>query len=247
MISKVLVATTLAVAAMLSSPAPSSAQDGTHEEPSTVSRSSSDASARSDWKGALSGSIRLLFIEHTTRILFQEKTRRELGGPFFPDYARSLHVPDTWGDGNHWAVNYIGHPIHGAAAGYIWLDHEPGSHDPSLGFSKAYWASRARASAWAAAYSLQFEVGPLSEASIGNVGMHPGTTGWVDHVMTPLGAFGFMVAEDLIQRHVVTRIESWTDNRVVRAVSRTFLTPSRTLSYAAQGRMPWTGGTWSRP
>jgi len=220
------------------------AQDGSHEASSTLSR---DASPSSTWKGAVADSIRLLLIEHTTRILFQEKTRRELGGPFFPDYARSLHIPRTWGDGDRWGVNYIGHPIHGAAAGYIWLDHEPGSHDPSLGFSKAYWASRVRASAWAAAYSLQFEIGPLSEASIGNVGMRPGTTGWVDHVMTPVGAFGFMVAEDLVQRHVVTRIESWTDNRLIRAVSRTVLTPSRTLSYAAQGRMPWATGTSSGP
>jgi len=57
--------------------------------------------------------------------------------------------------------------------------------------------------------------------------------------MTPVGAFGFMVAEDVIHRHVLTRIESWTDNRLVRAVSRTLLNPSRTLSYAAQGQMPW--------
>jgi hypothetical protein len=237
-------AATLAIVATLVSPPIVGAQDGSHETSSTLSR---DAAAPSTWKGAIADSIRLLFIEHTTRILFQEKTRRELGGPFFPDYARSLHVPRTWDDGDRWAVNYIGHPIHGAAAGYIWLDHEPGSHDPSLGFSKAYWASRARASAWAAAYSLQFEIGPLSEASIGNVGMRPGTTGWIDHVMTPVGAFGFMVAEDLVQRHVVTRIESWTENRLIRTVSRTILTPSRTLSYAAQGRMPWASGTSSRP
>ena len=45
-------------------------------------------------------------------------------------------------------------------------------------------------------YSFQFEFGPLSEASIGNVGLRPNTTGWVDHVITPVGALGFMVAED---------------------------------------------------
>jgi hypothetical protein len=50
--------------------------------------------------------------------------------------------------------------------------------------------------AWAAGYSLQFEIGPLSEASIGNVGMRPQTTGWVDYVVTPLGAFGLIAAED---------------------------------------------------
>jgi hypothetical protein len=80
-------------------------------------------------------------VEHTTRIAFQGKTRRELSGNFFGDYKRSLRIPDTWDDGDSGAVNYVGHPVHGAASGFIWLDHEDGSHDPKLGFSKEYWAS----------------------------------------------------------------------------------------------------------
>jgi hypothetical protein len=198
------------------------------------------ASAPSAWKGAFEDSLRLLMIEHTTRIAFQEKTRRELGGPFFRDYVRSVKIPDTWNDGDSWAVNYVGHPIHGAASGFIWLDHEAGAHDPSLRFSRSYWASRGRATAWAAVYSLQFEFGPLSEASIGNVGMHPGTTGWVDHVVTPMGALGIMFVEDALDRFLIERIETWTGNRIVRTASRIVFNPSRTLSNAAQGKMPWT-------
>jgi len=129
--------------------------------------------------------------------------------------------------------------VHGAAAGFIWLEHEDGSHDPKLGFSKEYWASRGRATAWAAVYSLQFEFGPLSEASIGNVGLRPHTTGWVDHVVTPTGALGFMVVEDVLDRYLIARIESRTENDFVRAVSRIVLNPGRTLSNAAQGRAPW--------
>ena len=56
---------------------------------------------------------------------------------------------------------------------------------------------------FSAAYSLQFEIGPLSEASIGNVGMRPETTGWVDHVITPMGAFGLIVVEDALDRYAV--------------------------------------------
>jgi hypothetical protein len=198
------------------------------------------ATAPSTWKGAFEDSLRLLMIEHTTRIAFQEKTRRELGGPFFRDYVRSVKIPDTWNDGDSWAVNYVGHPIHGAASGFIWLDHEAGAHDPSLRFSRSYWASRGRATAWAAVYSLQFEFGPLSEASIGNVGMRPGTTGWVDHVVTPMGALGIMVVEDALDRFLIERIETWTGSRILRTASRILLNPSRTLSNAAQGKMPWT-------
>ena len=211
--------------------------------PTPLSHSTQDAadlqSAPSTWRGAFEDSLRLLLMEHATRLAFQEKTRRELGGNFFVDYRRSLKVPDTWDDGDGTLVNYVGHPIHGAAAGFIWLDHEDGAHDPRLGFSKAYWASRGRATAWAAAYSLQFEFGPLSEASVGNVGMHPETTGWVDHVMTPVGALGFMVFEDVADRYVVTRIESWTRNQLIRALVRMALNPSRTMSNGVQGRALW--------
>jgi len=197
------------------------------------------AETSSTWRGAVADSLRLLMIEHSTRIAFQSKTRRELGGPFMRDYLRSVKIPDTWADGDSWGINYVGHPIHGAASGFIWLDHEDGSHDPKLGFSKEYWASRSRALAWAAGYSLQFEFGLLSEASIGNVGLRPGTTGWVDHVVTPAGALAFMVAEDALDRYLIVKVESWTGNRMVRAFARTLLNPSRTLSNSAQGRLPW--------
>jgi hypothetical protein len=200
------------------------------------------APAPSTWKGAITDSLRLLLLEHTTRVAAQQKTRRELGGPFVSDYIRSVKVPDTWDDGDGWAVNYVGHPIHGAASGFIWLDHEDGAHDPKLGFSRAYWASRGRATVWAAVYSLQFELGPFSEASIGNVGLRPNTTGWVDHIVTPAGALGWMVAEDMLDRYLVKKIESWTDSPFVRALARTALNPSRTLSNAVQGR-----ALWSRP
>jgi hypothetical protein len=75
------------------------------------------------WKGAIADSFRLLMLEHAGRIAFQPKTRRELGGPFLRDYVRSVKVPDTWEDGDRWYVNYFGHPVHGGAAGFIWLDH----------------------------------------------------------------------------------------------------------------------------
>lgn len=83
-------------------------------------------------QGALADSLRLLAMEHLGRVAFQSKTRRELGGPFLRDYIRSVKLPVTWEDRDRWYVNYVGHPIHGAAAGFIWLDHEDGAHDPAL-------------------------------------------------------------------------------------------------------------------
>ena len=79
----------------------------------------------------------------------------------------------------------------------------------------------------------------MSEASIGNVGFRDRTTGWVDHAVTPAGALAFIVAEDALDRYLIVRIESWTGNRVVRAVVRMLFNPSRTLSNLAQGRSGW--------
>jgi len=190
------------------------------------------------WQGALQDSIRLLAFEHAVRIGFQSKTRRELPGPFWSDYRRSLNVPHQWSDGDGWFVNYIGHPIHGAAAGRIWLDHTPLDRDPPFG-TAAYWKSRAIASAWATGYSIQFEFGPLSEASIGNVGLYPPTRGWVDHVITPVGSMAMTVAEDALDRFVMLKIERQTRNRVVRASMRVFLNPSRAIANGIQGHLPW--------
>jgi hypothetical protein len=191
-----------------------------------------------DLLGAFTDSLKLLIIEHGSRIAFQEKTRRELRGNFWTDYHRSVRIPRQWDDTDSWWVNYIGHPIHGAAAGYIWLDHEP--HAPvSISLDSRYWSSRARSMAWSAVYSVQFEIGPLSEASIGNVGMRPETTGWVDHVVTPVGAFGLIVAEDTLDRFLVKWVEARVRNRLWRATLRLVLNPGRALSNTSTGRAPW--------
>jgi hypothetical protein len=200
--------------------------------------SAASSSQHTDVVAAFGDSFKLLAMEHVIRISFQDKTRRELRGPFWGDYRRSVRVPAQWEDGDVWMVNYIGHPIHGAAAGYNWLQHGPDG-DIEIGGNPRYWSGRARAMAWAAAYSLQFEIGPLSEASIGNVGLRPDTTGWVDHVVTPVGALGLMVAEDALDRYFVKWVEAHTTNRVWRASLRLIFNPARTLSNAASGRAPW--------
>lgn len=199
---------------------------------------SGDAARKTDVLGAFTDSLQLLLIEHGTRLATESRTRQAMGGNFLADYRRSVRIPDQWGDTDGWLVNYVGHPIHGAAAGYIWLDHEARA-PVTFSLDSTYWSSRTRAMAWAAGYSLQFEIGLVSEAAIGNVGMRPETTGWVDHVITPIGAFGWIVAEDALDRYLVERLEGKIQNRVVRAIIRLGMNPGRTLSNTASGRMPW--------
>ena len=206
------------------------------QEPLTVG--AQDNNNRSDVLGAFGDSFKLLLIEHAWRIAFQEKTRAQLGGPFWLDYKRSVRMPRQWGDTDAGWVNYLGHPIHGAAAGYIWIDHDP-SAPSEFGLTRRYLTSRARAMAFSGVYSLQFEIGPLSEASIGNVGMRPETTGWVDHVITPLGTFALIVVEDALDQYVVKWTEDRVQNRYLRMLIRLAANPGRTLSNSASGRPPW--------
>ena len=225
----------LAALVLAFAPVPATAQGVNLMPPAARAGGPSDPPA---WHGALADSLRLLALEHGIR-LFQERTRVELRGPFVRDYLRSIHGPRTWEDGDNWMVNYLGHPIHGAAASRVWLDHSVKGRQLELSLSPSYWASRGRAAAFGAIYSVQFEFGPVSEASIGNVGMRPGTTGWVDHVVTPAGAFAFTVAEDALDKYFVQFVERHTANAFLRASVRMLFSPSWTMANLAEGRLPW--------
>jgi len=87
-------------------------------------------------------------------------------------------------------------------------------------------------------HSLQLEIGPLSEASIGNVGMRGETSGWVDHVITPVGAFGFLVAEDAVDRYFVQWAEQRIHNPLARIVIRFAANPGRTLQTPRAANIP---------
>ena len=95
-------------------------------------------------KGAVSDSIRILSMQHAFRVGLSSKTRSELGGPFLKDYGSSIRMPRTWGDGDGWVINYLGHPSQGAASGWVWLQNEPGAERQKLGRSRRYWTSRGR-------------------------------------------------------------------------------------------------------
>jgi hypothetical protein len=201
---------------------------------------------RSRWKAALGQSLRFLAIEHGFR-LFQRKTRRELSGPFLKDYQASVKNLGGWGDGDSKFTNYVAHPMQGAAAGYIQIQNDPKGREAEFGRSKQYWQSRFKAFAWSAGYSTQFELGPISEASVGNVGMKKGTMGFVDLVVTPVGGLGMMVAEDVLERFLLRPIESRTTSPRKRAFFRVLLNPSRSFAGVLGDRLPWhrRGGEWS--
>jgi hypothetical protein len=195
-----------------------------------------------DWAATLSASLRLLVLEHGVRLATESKTRQALAGSFLGDYTRSVRWPRQWSDGDGWQVNYVGHPVHGAAAVWLWLEHAP----PRAKGLRPYMTSRATAAMFAGLYSLQFEMGPLSEASVGNIGLRPETIGWADHVVTPIGAFGVMLLEDVLDRSVLPWVERKTSNPIVRALARMALNPGKGVAHLSQGRAPWTKAPFER-
>jgi hypothetical protein len=58
-------------------------------------------------------------------------------------------------------------------------------------------------------------------------------------VVTPVGAFGLIVAEDALDRFFVKWVEARTTNRAARASLRLLFNPGRTLSNAVGGKLPW--------
>lgn len=192
------------------------------------------------WKAALRQSLWFLSTEHGFRLL-QKKTRREFAGLFFGDYITSVKGLGGWGDGDSTFTNYVAHPMQGAAAGYIYIQNDPRGRQQEFGRSKEYWHSRLKAAGWAAMYSTQFELGPISEASIGNVGKKKGTMTFVDLVVTPVGGLGMMVAEDALQRFLLRRLESKTSSAKKQAVFRVLLNPTHSFAGLLRGRLPWQG------
>jgi hypothetical protein len=203
----------------------------------TATRFETDASFK--WRPALEQSMRALFVKHGFRIAAQPETRRRLGGKFFADYADSLKAVKGWGDGDNIFINYVNHPIQGGVTNYIYLHNSPGARGVEFGNTREYWSTRLKALVWTTAWSTQFEIGPLSEASIGNVGQKKGSAGYVDFVVTPAGGFALTVAEDWIDKRFIQRWEANTSSIGKRTFLRIALNPSRALANLLQGKGPW--------
>jgi hypothetical protein len=189
------------------------------------------------WAAAFKQYMIFLTVKHLYR-LPEERTHSELGGPFWADYVESVAGLHGWMDIDEWPINFVNHPIMGAVAGYIQVQNDPAGRCLEFGKSKAYWRSRGWALTAAAIYSTQFELGPYSEASIGNVGLKAGTMAWVDLVVTPLVGTGMLVAEDVIDRYLVAKVEGRMGGVQAR-ILRSILGPNRSIANLLRFKVPW--------
>jgi hypothetical protein len=190
------------------------------------------------WQKLFVQSSEFLTLEQGFRYATQEGTRHS-HRPFFPGYVDSLRNLHGWSDGDNFLTNYIGHPMQGAVTGFIFVQNDPDFQGVVFGRDRRYWKSRLRATAWTFAYSEQFEIGPLSEASIGNVQSAFPQQGFADQVVTPAIGLAWMVGEDAIDRLLIRKLETRTTNRYARIALRAGLNPSRSLANAMAGKVPW--------
>ncbi len=212
--------------------------------PKTEESYQSETREKFHWKPALIQSLKFLTIQHSYRMT-QEKTRRELGGAFFRDWAKSVKGLRGWRDPDSFFINYVLHPLQGGLTGRIFVVNSDRANRQEFGKSKQYWESRFKAFIWSTVWSTQFEFGPLSEASLGNVGIREkrgrSTMAYVDLVVTPTLGTGVLIAEDAIDKYI---LRNWLEKKFRRLsvtikILRCLLTPTTAFSNVLRGKAPW--------
>jgi hypothetical protein len=190
------------------------------------------------WGPALVESFFATAIAHTVRVTTEDDTQSKLGGPFWPDYVRSIENIHGWDDGDAFYTTWILHPMEGSLAGFIEQQNDPAYRDVEFSASQRYWISRMRALAFSTLYSIQWTMGPISEASIGNV-QHYDPPGVNDLVVTPIVGIAWMIGEDAVDRYVIKWIENHTHNSIINLLARSTLNPTRSYANLLRLKVPW--------
>jgi hypothetical protein len=216
------------------------------------------------WRRALAESFTFLVIEQAYVVHTDFSwVVSENGIPFnhyWRDYKQSLTTwwHAGWSAGEDPLYNYVGHPIQGALTSYIQIQNDPKSEKLEFANTKTYWKSRLKATLWNAVYSTQWSIGPLSEMTVEKYGTkdrppwnangsYPCNTrtcysgvGKVNLVMTPAGGFGWMLAEEVMDKKITEElVESHTQNRLLIDTVRSALNPIRGGANILHGKRPW--------
>jgi len=193
------------------------------------------------WAEVLQQSGLFLGLQNSVRIAYEPETRKELVGPFFGDYFESLSGLHGWNDDDPFAVNYLGHPWMGAVAGRIFVHNDPAGNAFDFDSDPLYWKSRLKAMGWSAVYSTVFELSPVGEAAIGNIGGAPWPNGltYCDLVITPVLGTAVLVGEDIADRYAIRWIEKKSGNVPFRAAMRVLINPSRSVANLMRFKWPW--------
>jgi len=202
-------------------------------------RHSESATDRFQWRPALKQYLFEISIQHGWRFAHEEGTRdATTNGPWFHDWVHSVGETRGWDDGDGWHASYVGHPLNGGIYCFIEQQNDPLYRRVEWGDGRIYWMSRLRAVAFAAIASTQWTLGPMSEASLGNVQLHS-SPGFIDIVQTPGIGVMEMMGEDLIDRYFIIRLENHTANPWLLLAARSLGNPARSFATLMSFRLGW--------
>jgi hypothetical protein len=198
-------------------------------------------------------------IEQSERIVQEAKTRDQLNGKFFKEWFSDVaqYRYGLWNDGDKFFTSYIGHPLQGAVVeGIFWQNDDRVRFSEQDFHSAAYRKALLQAFAFATLDAVQWKLGPVSEASIGHVGLpahwwnapyycnilheycHP-RTGLNDLVMNEVGGTVLMIGFQWTDKHVQVAIEKQFHNRAVIDTTRILTNPPASLANLLRFRRPW--------
>jgi len=203
-------------------------------KPSSESR----ADRSFNWGLAVPQSLLYTGIMHVFDIWTQPGTRDTLNGHWLDNYFTSVSSLRGWSDGDTFMAPYVAHTIEGSVFGYIQRQNDPKYRKVQWGDGRDYYISLLRSFAYSAAWHTQWKIGPVSEASIGNVMLHA-SPGFITLTDTPtLGAVE-MIGEDAADRYLIMGLENRTANRSLIVLARSFLNPGRSMANMMAFRVPW--------
>jgi len=201
-----------------------------------------ESDTRVHWGPAFWEALYYTGMMHAFNLSMQPGTRDTLNGHWLQHWSSSVSELRGWSDSDTFMAPYVGHPIEGSVFGYIFRQNDPKYKTVQYGDGRDYYISLLRSMAYSAVWHTQWKIGPVSEASLGNVMLHA-SPGFITLVDTPTLGAVTMFAEDVADRYWVMGLENHTDNRMMIILARCFLNPGRTMGNLTAFRPPWVRDT----
>jgi hypothetical protein len=190
------------------------------------------------WKIAIQESLLYTGIMHTFNLWSEAGTRDALYGPWLNHYLHSVGELRGWSDSDRFMAPYVGHTLEGSIFGYIERQNDPRYRKVQWGDGREYYMSLLHSLAYSAIWHTQWKIGPVSEASIGNVMLHA-SPGFITLANTPTFGTIEMIGEDATDRYIIMGLENRTTNRPLIILARSFLNPGRSFANVMAFHLPW--------
>lgn len=190
------------------------------------------------WKAAIGESLLYTGIMHTFNLWTQPGTRDSLYGVWLQNYLNSVGELRGWSDSDRFMAPYVGHTLEGSIFGYIERQNDPRYRHVQWGDGRSYYMSLLHSLTYSAIWHTQWKIGPISEASIGNVMLHA-SPGFITLTDTPTLGTVEMIGEDAADRYLIMGLENRTANRALILLARSFLNPGRSFANVMAFRYPW--------